>query len=170
MLSRCAGWRGRPAPILMRLHQQGYQILRRNVGRNLDAFDQLPHEEIDFMQLAPAPIANVHFNLMDEMLVAIIHDQAQRLNSAAVAGPLALTTLATIGLMWSGTRRSAAVNSGISCWITAASPLNKYPLNALRAKHLPAPIGSGKVTPFFLKGVVLCLSALITERLTAPSP
>ncbi|ARJ43111.1 hypothetical protein B1H58_14440 [Pantoea alhagi] len=34
------------------------------------------------------PVRNVHFNLMDEMLVSVIHGQGQRLNIATVAGPV----------------------------------------------------------------------------------
>lgn len=89
-------------PMLMRLRDRGCRILLRNFGRNLDAFEQMPHEQIDFIQLAPDLIANVHFNLMDEMLVSIIHGQAQRLHIATVAGPvelpMMLTTLAGIGI------------------------------------------------------------------------
>lgn len=89
-------------PMLMRLRERGCRILLRNFGRNLDAFGEIPHEQIDFIQLAPDLIANVHFNLMDEMLVSIIHGQAQRLHIATVAGPVdlpaTLSTLAGIGI------------------------------------------------------------------------
>lgn len=89
-------------PPLLRLRQQGCRILLRNFGRNLDAFEQLPYEQIDFIQLAPDLTANVHFKLMDEMLVSIIQGQAQRLNIATVAGPvdlaMALTTLASVSI------------------------------------------------------------------------
>ncbi|MEQ4531627.1 MAG: EAL domain-containing protein, partial [Mixta sp.] len=84
------------------LRQHGCRILLRGFGRNLDAFEQMPHEQIDFIQLAPDLTANVHSSLMDEMLVSIIHGQAQRLNIAVVAGPVdlpvALATLTSIGI------------------------------------------------------------------------
>jgi diguanylate cyclase (GGDEF)-like protein/PAS domain S-box-containing protein len=89
-------------PLLMRLRQHDCRILLRSFGRNLDAFEQMPHEQIDFIQLAPDLTANVHSSLMDEMLVSIIHGQAQRLHIAVVAGPVdlpvALATLASIGI------------------------------------------------------------------------
>ncbi|MFD1802465.1 diguanylate cyclase domain-containing protein [Mixta tenebrionis] len=100
-------------PALQRLRQQGCRILLRHFGRNLDAFDRLPQEAIDFLQMAPDLIANVHCNLMDEMLLSIIHGQAQRLRIATVAGPVdlpaALSTLGSIGVdaVW-----GAAVNGG----------------------------------------------------------
>ena len=85
-------------PLLLRLRQQGCRILLRDFGRNLEAFEQMPHELIDFIQLAPDITVNVHFNLMDEMLVSIIQGQAQRLNIATVAGPVELSmALATLG-------------------------------------------------------------------------
>ncbi|MGD8162202.1 diguanylate cyclase domain-containing protein [Pantoea sp. FN0307] len=89
-------------PVLQHLRQQGCRILLRDFGRNLDLFKQIAHEQIDFIQLSPDLTANVHFNLMDEMLVSIIHGQAQRLNIATVAGPvdlaMALSTLNSIGI------------------------------------------------------------------------
>lgn len=89
-------------PTLIRLRQHGCRILLRGFGRNLDAFEQMPHEQIDFIQLAPDLTVNVHSSLMDEMLVSIIHGQAQRLNIAVVAGPVdlpvALATLTSIGI------------------------------------------------------------------------
>ena len=100
-------------PALRQLRQLGCRILLRHFGRNLEAFDHLPQADIDFLQLAPDLIANVHFSLMDEMLVSIIHGQAQRLNIATVAGPvelpIALTALASIGIeaVW-----GSAVNGG----------------------------------------------------------
>ncbi len=100
-------------PVLLQLRQLGCPILLRHFGRNLEAFERLPQADIDFLQLAPDLIANVHFSLMDEMLVSIIHGQAQRLNIATVAGPVelpvALTTLASIGInaVW-----GPAVNGG----------------------------------------------------------
>ncbi|QHM71605.1 diguanylate cyclase domain-containing protein [Mixta intestinalis] len=95
-------------PVLLRLRQQGCRIMSRHFGRNLDAFDRLPQDAIDFLQMAPDLIANVHCNLMDEMLVSIIHGQAQRLRIATVAGPVdlpvALSTLGSIGVdaVWGG--------------------------------------------------------------------
>ncbi|MEJ5173753.1 EAL domain-containing protein, partial [Erwinia sp. MYb416] len=77
-------------------------IVLRDFGRNLDAFNQLPAEEIDYMILASELVANVHRNLMDEMMVSIIHGHAQRLGISTLAGPVelpgALNTLSGIGI------------------------------------------------------------------------
>ncbi|MCU5774261.1 diguanylate cyclase [Erwiniaceae bacterium BAC15a-03b] len=85
-----------------RLRKLGCGIILRNFGRNLDAFNVLHADEIDYLMFSADLIANVHCNLMDEMMVSIIHGHAQRLNIATVAGPVelpvALTTLATIGV------------------------------------------------------------------------
>lgn len=87
---------------IARLRQLGCGIVLRDFGRNLDAFNLLHADEIDYLMLSADLVTNVHCNLMDEMMVSIIHGHAQRLNIATLAGPvelpLALTTLATIGI------------------------------------------------------------------------
>ncbi|WP_158783554.1 diguanylate cyclase [Pantoea sp. BAV 3049] len=90
------------------LRDSGCGIVLNNFGRNLDAFNQLPVELIDYLILSHDLIANVHCNLMDEMMVSILQGHAQRLNIATLAGPaelpVALTTLSTIGVdcVWGG--------------------------------------------------------------------
>lgn len=85
-----------------RLRAAGSRIVLRDFGRNLDAFNQLPADEIDYLILASELVANVHCNLLDEMMVSIIHGHAQRLGIRTLAGPVelpvALTTLAGIGI------------------------------------------------------------------------
>lgn len=85
-----------------RLRDRGCKIVLRDFGRNLDAFNQLPGELIDYLMLSHELIANVHCNLMDEMMVSILQGHAQRLNIATLAGPVelpvALTTLSNIGV------------------------------------------------------------------------
>lgn len=87
---------------IARLRAAGSRIVLRDFGRNLDAFNQLPADEIDYLILASELVANVHCNLMDEMMVSIIHGHAQRLGIRTLAGPVelpvALTTLAGIGI------------------------------------------------------------------------
>ena len=87
---------------IARLRALGCGIVLRDFGRNLDAFNQLHADEIDHLMFSADLVTNVHCNLMDEMLVSIIHGHALRLNIATLAGPvelpLALTTLATIGI------------------------------------------------------------------------
>lgn len=85
-----------------RLRVRGCKIVLRDFGRNLDAFNQLPGELIDYLMLSHELIVNVHCNLMDEMMVSILQGHAQRLNIATLAGPVelpvALTTLSNIGV------------------------------------------------------------------------
>ena len=87
---------------IARLRALGCGIVLREFGRNLDAFNLLHADEIDYLMLSADLVTNVHCNLMDEMMVSIIHGHALRLNIATVAGPvelpLALTTLATMGV------------------------------------------------------------------------
>ena len=87
---------------ISRLRAAGCRIVLRDFGRNLDAFNQLPANDIDYLILAPELIANVHCNLMDEMMVSIIHGHAQRQGILTLAGPVdlpaALKTLSTIGI------------------------------------------------------------------------
>ena len=85
-----------------RLRAAGCRIVLRDFGRNLDAFNQLPADEIDYLILAPELVSNVHCNLMDEMMVSIIHGHAQRQGILTLAGPVdlpaALNTLSSIGI------------------------------------------------------------------------
>ncbi|QGU86992.1 diguanylate cyclase [Erwinia sorbitola] len=87
---------------ISRLRAAGSRIVLRDFGLNLDAFNQLPADEIDYLILASELVANVHCNLMDEMMVSIIHGHAQRLGINTLAGPVklpvALDTLSTIGI------------------------------------------------------------------------
>ncbi|MEJ5078835.1 diguanylate cyclase [Erwinia sp. MYb535] len=87
---------------IARLRAMGSRIVLRDFGRNLDAFNQLPADQIDYMILASELVANVHRNLMDEMMVSIIHGHAQRLGISTLAGPVelpgALNTLSGIGI------------------------------------------------------------------------
>ncbi|MDW8847189.1 diguanylate cyclase [Erwinia sp. MMLR14_017] len=93
---------------LARLRKQGCKIVLSEFGHNLDAFSRLPGELIDYLSLSPQLTANVHCNLMDEMMVAILQGHAQRMNIATFTGPVeqqaALNTLATIGVdaVWGG--------------------------------------------------------------------
>lgn len=87
---------------ITRLRAAGSCIVLRDFGRNLDAFNRLPAEEIDYLILASELVTNVHCNLMDEMMVSIIHGHAQRLGIRTLAGPVelpvALNTLSAIGI------------------------------------------------------------------------
>lgn len=85
---------------LMQLRQCGCRIVLQHFGRNLDAFNLLSDEVVDYLVLAPELVANVHNNLMDEMLLTIIQGQATQRNISVLAGPISvpavLSTLATL--------------------------------------------------------------------------
>ncbi|MBD9551858.1 diguanylate cyclase [Pantoea sp. PNT01] len=85
---------------LLQLRQCGCRIVLQHFGRNLDAFTLLSNEVVDYLVLAPELVANVHNNLMDEMLLTIIQGQATQRNIAVLAGPVSvpavLSTLATL--------------------------------------------------------------------------
>ncbi|PKH20146.1 diguanylate cyclase [Enterobacterales bacterium CwR94] len=87
---------------VQQLKTLGCRILVKDFGRNLDAFTQLRSEECDYLLLSPDLVANVHCNLMDEMMVSIIHGHAQRMNISTLTGPIelpvALNTLSNIGI------------------------------------------------------------------------
>ncbi|WP_075180873.1 diguanylate cyclase [Pantoea sp. 1.19] len=87
---------------LQQLKALGCRILVTAFGRNLEAFSQLRSDQIDYLSLNPELVANIHCNLMDEMMASIIHGHAQRLNMTTLAGPVdlpaTLTTLSHIGV------------------------------------------------------------------------
>lgn len=80
----------------------GCRIMLQNFGRHLDAFNQFHGAAIDYIMMSPDLVATVHTSLMDEMLVSIIHGQAEKRQIITLAGPIelpaALTTLNTIGI------------------------------------------------------------------------
>lgn len=85
---------------LLQLRQCGCRIVLQNFGRNLEAFNLLSDEVVDYLVLAPELVANVHNNLMDEMLLTIIQGQATQRNISVLAGPVSvpalLSSLATL--------------------------------------------------------------------------
>ncbi|WP_052130505.1 diguanylate cyclase [Erwinia typographi] len=91
-----------------RLRERGCKIVLCDFGRNLDAMYHLPGDIIDYLILSQELIANVHCNLMDEMMVSILHGHAQRMAIATIAGPVeqavTLSTLSNIGVdgVWGG--------------------------------------------------------------------
>nr|WP_154324756.1 diguanylate cyclase [Pantoea sp. 201603H] len=87
---------------IARLRALGCRFVLRNFCNNLNALNLLRADHIDFLMFNANLIANVHFNLMDEMMVSIIHGHAHRLNIATIAGPLtlpaSLATFTTLGI------------------------------------------------------------------------
>lgn len=87
---------------LDRLRQAGCQIVLSHVGRDLDIFNHISHAVADYVMLEPEVVANVHTNLMDEMLATIVLGHARRLKIACIAGPVnepvSMETLSGIGI------------------------------------------------------------------------
>lgn len=85
---------------LRQLRQCGCRIVLQHFGRNLDAFNLLSDDVVDYLVLAPDLVANVHASLMDEMLLTIIQGQATQRHISVLAGPVSvpavLNTLATL--------------------------------------------------------------------------
>ncbi|WP_041930837.1 EAL domain-containing protein [Pantoea ananatis] len=85
---------------LMKLRQAGCRIVLQHFGRNLDAFNQLTGKVVDCLILSPELVANLHNNLMDEMLISIIQSQTSQRDITLLAGPVSvpavLTTLTSL--------------------------------------------------------------------------
>lgn len=87
---------------LKRLRKAGCRMVLSHVGRDLELFNTLSHHLFDYVMLDPDLILNVHCNLMDEMMVTIVHGHAQRMALQTIAGPadmpLVMDTLSGIGI------------------------------------------------------------------------
>ncbi|WP_227318918.1 diguanylate cyclase [Cedecea davisae] len=94
-----------PEPIhanLKKLRSAGCRTILSHVGRDLELFNTLSHTLFDYVMIDPELILNVHCNLMDEMMITIVHGHAQRLALQTIAGPadmpLVMDTLSGIGV------------------------------------------------------------------------
>ncbi|MCT4716400.1 diguanylate cyclase [Enterobacteriaceae bacterium H18W14] len=87
---------------LQRLRDRGCQMVLTHLGRDLDIFDAISRQVFSYIIIDNELIQNVHSNLMDEMMVTIIHGHAQRLALQTIAGPadlpLIMDTLSGIGV------------------------------------------------------------------------
>ncbi|WP_210507692.1 diguanylate cyclase [Pantoea ananatis] len=80
---------------LMKLRQAGCRIVLQHFGRNLDAFNQLTGKVVDCLILSPELVANLHNNLMDEMLISIIQSQTSQRDITLLAGPVSVPAVLT---------------------------------------------------------------------------
>lgn len=91
-----------PRRHLRRLREAGCQLVLHQTGRDLEVFNLLSHDMVDYVMLNPELVSWVHTNLMDEMMVTIIHGHAQRLGLKSIAGPAnqpqVMDTLSGIGI------------------------------------------------------------------------
>ncbi len=87
---------------LQRLRDRGCQMILTHSGRELDIFEKISRQIFSYIIIDNELIQNVHCNLMDEMMVTIIHGHAQRLMLQTIGGPadlpMAMDTLSGIGI------------------------------------------------------------------------
>lgn len=87
---------------LQRLRDRGCHLILTHVGQDLGVFDKISRQTFSYITLDSELIQNVHNNLMDEMMVTIIHGHAQRLMLQTIAGPadlpMVMDTLSGVGV------------------------------------------------------------------------
>ncbi|WP_314138505.1 diguanylate cyclase [Buttiauxella noackiae] len=87
---------------LKRLRDSGCQLILSHVGRDLDIFKHVSRQCFSYIIVDEDLISHVHNNLMDEMMVTIIHGHAQRQSLQTIAGPadmpMVMDTLSGIGI------------------------------------------------------------------------
>lgn len=87
---------------IRRLQELGCKLIVNGFGRNLNAFDQLNGQTIDYIRIDERFIIDVHCNQMDELMVSMINGATHRIHAQTIAGPahqqVTLTTLTAIGI------------------------------------------------------------------------
>lgn len=87
---------------LQRLHQAGCRLLISQVNRAPEMLNTLNRQLFDYVMIDADLMVNIHDNVMNEMMVSIIHSHAQRLALRSIAGPAEtqpqLNTLSAIGI------------------------------------------------------------------------
>lgn len=87
---------------LLRLHDAGCRLLISQVNRAPEMLNTENRHLFDYVMIDPELIVNINDNVMNEMLVSIIHGHARRLKMHAIAGPVEtdkqFATLAGIGI------------------------------------------------------------------------
>lgn len=87
---------------IQQLQQLGCKLIVNGFGRNLNAFDRLNSQKIDYIRIDERFIANVHCNQMDELMVSMLNGAAHRIHIQTLAGPVhqlvTLNTLTAIGI------------------------------------------------------------------------
>ncbi len=93
---------GDGAAFIRRLQALGCKLIVNGFGRNLNAFDQLNGQTIDYIRIDERFITDVHCNQMDELMVSMLNGAAHRIQAQTLAGPahqqITLTTLTAIGV------------------------------------------------------------------------
>jgi len=73
------------------IRRRGCKIVVQNIGKNMVEFNQLPADTVDYVQIDPSFMAQIHYNQMHEVLVTILHGNTHRLNAQTLAGPADIT-------------------------------------------------------------------------------
>ncbi|AHG18990.1 diguanylate cyclase [Chania multitudinisentens RB-25] len=87
---------------IRRLQQMGCKLIVNGFGHNLNVFDQLNGQKIDYIRIDERFVTNVHSNQMDELMVSMINGAAHRIHAQTLAGPVhqqaTLNALTAIGI------------------------------------------------------------------------
>ncbi|MGN7974819.1 diguanylate cyclase [Serratia sp. 22264] len=89
-------------PFIHQLQQLGCKLIVNGFGHDLNAFDELHGQKIDYIRIDERFITNVHCNQMDELMVSMLNSAAHRVQAQTLAGPahqpITLNTLQAIGV------------------------------------------------------------------------
>lgn len=89
-------------PFIHQLQQRGCKLIVNGFGHNLNAFDELHGQKIDYIRIDERFITNVHCNQMDELMVSMLNGAAHRVHAQTLAGPahqpITLNMLQAIGV------------------------------------------------------------------------
>ncbi|MHA7845837.1 diguanylate cyclase [Serratia sp. D1N4] len=87
---------------IRQLQQLGCKLIVDGFGRNLNAFDRLNGQKLDYVRIDERFVTNVHSNQMDELMVSILNNAAHRIHAKTLAGPVeqlaTLNTLTALGI------------------------------------------------------------------------
>ena len=87
---------------LQRLHQAGCRLLISNVNRAPEMLNSMNSQLFEYVMIDSYLMVNIHDNVMNEMMVSIIHGHAHRMGLRSIAGPAEtqpqFDTLSAIGI------------------------------------------------------------------------
>lgn len=72
---------------IQHLRQLGCKIVLRKVGKNLNEFDRLEVDCVDYVQIDPALMPQLHYNQMDQVLITFLHGAIHRVSAQTLVGP-----------------------------------------------------------------------------------
>lgn len=88
------------APALAALRRYGCRLIAEGFERHLENIARLEHCQIDYLIASSGLVAQAHANRMDEMMLSLLHTQANSYGIQTIAGPAELpATLATLNML-----------------------------------------------------------------------